>query len=203
MSLRTVLIAAALVAGVATPASAVTNIIANGGFEAGTTFISWTGTSNALNGFTASSITSNPAYVHTGLNAGLLRTVGANTVNTLSQSVATIASRPYLLEYWLLNRDNSGRVIDEMTVTSGSTVTFFGDRPSFAYTYFSQYFVATSASELISFAYKHTSPNFYLDDVSVTMVPEPAAWGLMVAGFGMIGAAARRRTKSTLAHVSA
>ncbi len=199
MSLRTVLIAAALVAGVATPASAVTNIIANGGFEAGTTFISWTGTSNALNGFTASSITSNPAYVHTGLNAGLLRTVGANTVNTLSQSVATIASRPYLMTYWLMNRDNAGSVIDQLTVTSGSTVTAFSDRPSFAYTQFTQYFVANSASSLISFAYKHVSPNFYLDDVSVTMVPEPATWGLMVAGFGMVGFAMRRRVRSVAA----
>ena len=199
MSFRSALIAAALVAGVATPASAVTNLIANGGFEAGSTFISWTGTSNVSGGFAASSINSNPAYVLTGLNSGLLRTVGTSTVNTLSQSVATIASRPYLLEYWLLNRDNSGRVIDEMTVTSGSTVTFFGDRPSFAYTYFSQCFVATSASELISFAYKHTSPNFYLDDVSVTMVPEPAAWGLMVAGFGMIGFAMRRRVRTVAA----
>ena len=199
MSFRSALIAAALVAGVATPASAVTNLIANGGFEAGSTFISWTGTSSAPGGFAASSINSNPAYVLTGLNSGLLRTVGSSTVNTLSQSVATIASRPYLLEYWLLNRDNSGRVIDEMTVTSGSTVTVFGDRPSFAYTYFAQYFVATSASELISFAYKHTSPNFYLDDVSVTMVPEPAAWGLMVAGFGMIGFAMRRRVRTVAA----
>ena len=28
---------------------------------------------------------------------------------------------------------------------------------------------------------------------SITAVPEPAAWGLMLAGFGMVGAAARRR----------
>ncbi len=32
-----------------------------------------------------------------------------------------------------------------------------------------------------------------LDNVVVTQVPEPASWALMIAGFGLIGAAARRR----------
>jgi len=198
MIVRTALIAAALVAGAATPAVAVTNIIVNGGFEASSTFTGWTGTSTGLNGFAASSINTNPAYVHTGLQSATLRTTGAN-VNTIAQSVATIAARPYVLTYWLMNRDNNGSVIDAMTVTSGSNVTAFGDRPSFAYTQFTQYFVATSASEVISFAYKHTSPNFYLDDVSVMMVPEPATWGLMVGGFGMLGFAMRRRIRTVAA----
>ena len=38
------------------------------------------------------------------------------------------------------------------------------------------------------------SGNFaVLDDVSISLVPEPAAWALMIAGFGMVGLAARRR----------
>ena len=199
MSFRSALIAAALSAVAATPAAAVTNLIANGGFEAGSTFISWTGTSNATNGFAASSINTNALFVHSGVKSAKLRTVGANTVNTLSQSVATVASRPYVLTYWLMNRDNNGRVVDMLTVASGSTVTAFGDRPSFGYTQFNQYFIATSSSSLISFAYKHTSPNYYLDDVSVAMVPEPGAWSLMIAGFGMIGFAMRRRVRSIAA----
>lgn len=35
--------------------------------------------------------------------------------------------------------------------------------------------------------------NFAVDSVDITAVPEPAAWALMLAGFGMVGAAARRR----------
>jgi len=31
---------------------------------------------------------------------------------------------------------------------------------------------------------------------SIAGVPEPASWALMVAGFGVIGAAARRRTRT-------
>lgn len=34
---------------------------------------------------------------------------------------------------------------------------------------------------------------FEFDDIAVTAVPEPATWGLMIAGFAMVGAAARRR----------
>lgn len=32
-----------------------------------------------------------------------------------------------------------------------------------------------------------------IDDVSYNVVPEPAAWALMIVGFGLVGAAARRR----------
>jgi PEP-CTERM motif len=199
MFTRTALVAAAaLAAAIATPASAVTNLITNGGFEAGTTFIGWTGTSTGYNGFTTSSINSNLAFVHSGSKSATLRTVTPN-VNTIAQNIVTIIGRPYELKYWLMSRDNNGRVIDAMTVTSGPVVTAFGDRPSFAYTQFTQYFVATTTSTLISFAYKHTSPNFYLDDVSVGLVPEPATWGLMVAGFGMVGFAMRRRIRRVAA----
>ena len=44
------------------------------------------------------------------------------------------------------------------------------------------------------------SPFFVLDDVSATLVngapgvPEPASWAMMIAGFGLAGAGARRRT---------
>jgi hypothetical protein len=41
-------------------------------------------------------------------------------------------------------------------------------------------------------------PISFLDGVSLTAVPEPASWALMLAGFGLVGLAARRRT-TTLA----
>ena len=39
--------------------------------------------------------------------------------------------------------------------------------------------------------------NFLLGGLTVAAVPEPATWGLMVLGFGMIGAAARSRKAKT------
>ena len=32
-----------------------------------------------------------------------------------------------------------------------------------------------------------------LDNVSVSQVPEPASWAMLITGFGMVGFAARRR----------
>lgn len=46
-----------------------------------------------------------------------------------------------------------------------------------------------------------TSDGFggYLDNITVSQVPEPATWGLMIAGFAMVGAVARRRRSATVA----
>lgn len=46
-----------------------------------------------------------------------------------------------------------------------------------------------------SFALRQDSPYFQIDNIvyDATVVPEPASWALMIAGFGMIGAAIRRR----------
>ncbi len=41
--------------------------------------------------------------------------------------------------------------------------------------------------------------NWALDISGVNGVPEPAMWGLMIAGFGMVGAAARRRQRTVAA----
>jgi hypothetical protein len=38
-----------------------------------------------------------------------------------------------------------------------------------------------------------------LDDISLTVIPEPTTWALMVAGFGMVGFAMRRRNRAVAA----
>lgn len=37
----------------------------------------------------------------------------------------------------------------------------------------------------------------YLDDITISVVPEPATWGMMLGGFAMVGFAARRRKTVT------
>lgn len=59
-------------------------------------------------------------------------------------------------------------------------------------------FVATSATDTLSFlAYGNlpVPPFALLDGVSFSpdTVPEPATWAMLIAGFGMVGATARRR----------
>jgi hypothetical protein len=64
-------------------------------------------------------------------------------------------------------------------------------------------FDAGAGEVITGLRFRSTGVAFELDSIAGTAVPEPASWILMIAGFGMIGAAARRRQKSTLAHVSA
>jgi hypothetical protein len=66
-------------------------------------------------------------------------------------------------------------------------------------------FTANSTSELLSFLAVGTPsgnlpPFALLDGVSLTAVPEPSNWAMMLAGFGGLGfAAVRRRRKMRLA----
>ncbi|QTD57656.1 PEPxxWA-CTERM sorting domain-containing protein [Parasphingorhabdus cellanae] len=40
---------------------------------------------------------------------------------------------------------------------------------------------------------------FNTNNINVSAVPEPATWGMMIFGFGMVGGALRRRRKSVTA----
>ncbi|MBB4152241.1 hypothetical protein GGQ80_000117 [Sphingomonas jinjuensis] len=66
---------------------------------------------------------------------------------------------------------------------------------------FSQYVqFATTAGELISsvnFTNVPAADAFETANFSVTAVPEPATWGMMLVGFGMIAATSRRRRTAT------
>jgi PEP-CTERM motif/Protein of unknown function (DUF642) len=75
----------------------------------------------------------------------------------------------------------------------------------------SESFVATSSSVTLQFkdlAVEATSPDagadLGLDNVSVvgSTVPEPATWAMLILGFGGLGIAASRKTKSRTAHLA-
>ena len=59
------------------------------------------------------------------------------------------------------------------------------------------YFKAGGLDQVLSFMANGTAPGappfMLLDNVSLTAVPEPETWGMMLAGFGLIGFVARRR----------
>ena len=64
-------------------------------------------------------------------------------------------------------------------------------------------FTATSTSQVLSFLAIGTPggqpPISMLDGVSLSAVPEPASWAMLIMGFGLVGAAARRRRVTAVA----
>ena len=68
-------------------------------------------------------------------------------------------------------------------------------------------FTASSNSQLLSFLAQGTPngapPISFLDGVSLTAVPEPATWAMMIGGFALIGAAMRRRSAPVQAALAA
>ncbi len=59
----------------------------------------------------------------------------------------------------------------------------------------SDFVVSTAGSYVLSFTQDAGGDNFrgsILDNVSISAVPEPATWAMMIMGFGLIGAAVRR-----------
>lgn len=53
-----------------------------------------------------------------------------------------------------------------------------------------------------SLSFDDSSENWHGYQIGVGNVPEPASWALMIVGFGMVGAAARRRRTAVTAYAS-
>jgi len=66
---------------------------------------------------------------------------------------------------------------------------------------FSQYvqFAATAGETINSLSFSNTivADAFEVANFTVTAVPEPATWGMMLVGFGMVAGAARYRRRNT------
>ena len=92
-------------------------------------------------------------------------------------------------------------------VSSATTYTFTAQSLGFAVTNgdqaFSQYaqFVASAGETIQSISFSNTPAHdaFEVANFSVTAVPEPATWGMMLVGFGMVAGATRYRRRSTKA----
>lgn len=90
-------------------------------------------------------------------------------------------------------------------VSSATTYTFTAQSLGFAVTNgnqaFSQYaqFVASAGETIqsISFSNNPAADAFEVANFTVTAVPEPGTWGLMLVGFGMVAGASRYRRRST------
>ncbi len=158
----------------------------NGGFESGA-FDVWT--VNDPTGFYG--IGTNPAFGHSGVRYAYL---GADTVvGTLSQTFSTSATEMYQLSFWLAT-DTVAAVNTFEIFWNGVSVLTLTNLPTQNYiNYTISNLPSGGSTSSLSFHYKHSDDYFRLDDVSVSVVPEPSTVALALFGLGLVAVVGYRR----------
>jgi len=212
----------ALAAAIASPAAAAVNLVTNGGFEApattpgsfilvngGSSFTGWnvlgSGTNVLLinktysegSGSLVFNSNSGDAWIdlsgtsNQGPTSGISQVVATGTgAHTLSFFVGNATGRP----------DYAGVSSLKLSINGGPTQSFINSDVTpnaMNWKPFSVNFLATGATT-IAFTNGNVGDNALgLDDVSISAVPEPASWAMLIGGFGLTGAAMRRRRRVT------
>lgn len=167
------------------PRIAWADLVSNGGFETGD-FTGWIFSGNPIPG------TVNTANPHSGLYAADL--IAAGSPSFMAQSLSTTPGATYNLTYFLgVSPDSTGGSVEFMTQVDGVTVFNQTNIPPQAYTRYSFAFVAIGTSTDLKFGFRNDPGSFFLDDVSVASIPEPASFWLGSLATALAIIAMRRR----------
>jgi len=116
-------------------------------------------------------------YIHSGTYAAFMGETG--TLSTLSQSVATVPNRDYLLSFWLVNPSQFAGprrpIPNQFNVAWNGDLLF--DRSNmrtFSYTNMQFVVAATNTTSVVTFGFRNDIDYFGLDDVTATLIPVPA-----------------------------
>jgi hypothetical protein len=106
----------------------------------------------------------------------------------------------YRLSFWSLGDTTSVSLTNAIAPYFGITGQPFAATESFASAgVWTQHFIdfrATSASVTLSFTGATANGYSYIDNVTVTAVPEPESYAMLLAGLGAIGFMSRRRRQA-------
>jgi hypothetical protein len=178
-------LAAAAALALSTPVFAV-NLAVNGSFEAGS-FAGWT-----QFGDTSFSTVEFGVYNHSPTDGDWQAVFGpTGGVGGISQTFADAGT--YNISFDLANTSGTFSSVDFGGINLLSNV---GNSAYQSYLFN----VTVGANSTLSFSFRNT-PDFYsLDNVVVerlgAAVPEPDTWAMLIAGFGLTGAAMRRRRRT-------
>jgi hypothetical protein len=203
---RKIFCIAALLCCAAWNANAV-NIVADPGFEASADgpgphpfSASWTNVDSS--GF--SGVGGDAAFAHSGNNYAFL---GA-TPNTgsLSQALTTVAGQSYSLSFWLANDITAGLPPTNsfQVFWNGGLVFSLTNSGAFGYTLFgASNLLATGASTVLEFRYRHDNDFWRLDDISASVPESFATMWLAFPAFGALGLVhfSRARARKSLARI--
>jgi hypothetical protein len=201
------LLAAALIAA---PLLASANLVQNGSFESVAGTLSngaWSRYSTSTSGGWTVEATNQLEFRNNVAGAAydgkIFAELDVDRNARISQTLATTAGQWYELSFAYSNRsgvavDSNGLIWNFGNTTQQASTLALNNSGGNAWTVFSTKVLATDSSTTLSFAAVGTSDGYgtSLDNISVTTaVPEPETYALMMAGLGVIGAIARRRTK--------
>jgi hypothetical protein len=193
------------------------NLVTNGSFETGN-FSGWTLT-NVGGGTAPVVIQYNQAgnYPVGAFGEAIPTDVGGGTYaayfssdtakpDSLSQSVNVVAGQAYNLSFDYYVPQNGYNNPNDATLgfaINGNQVGSLlqagspsGTPPKTWQSFTTSYVAGATGPATLSFNFSglgSTAADFAIDKVSMTAVPEPATWAMMLLGFGIVGSSARRR----------
>jgi len=125
--------------------------------------------------------------------------INANRLDIVGQTLTTVAGQNYKLSFDYSGRSDSGAGNNSKADVywGEELVASLNETPNSGWKTFNYTLAATSASTLLKFQSIGPTGNVsygsYLDAVSVSAVPEPETYGMMLAGLSLIGLIARRK----------